>query len=224
MTQQFSEQGWNVIGVCRKKSDSLESLGCTVVEGVDMTDDNLATVLKEAIGDQSIDLLVQNAGILNYDQLNPSEDPPLAGCRLHFEVNVLGAMKCVNALLPNVQKNGGGKIGFVSSTQGSMAIGGAAGGGFYGYKMSKAGMNMLGKNLAGDQKNSNVAVAILCPGFVATELTFKFGAEAGKETPGIGTAITPEDSAAGLINVMTNLLNMETTGTFWQYNGNEEPW
>ena len=77
--------------------------------------------------------------------------------------------------------------------------------------MSKAAVNMAGRSLANDLKNDGVAVAILHPGFVRTEMTGHQG------------LIDPPESAAGLI-ARIDEATLETTGTFWHTNGEVIPW
>jgi NAD(P)-dependent dehydrogenase (short-subunit alcohol dehydrogenase family) len=84
-------------------------------------------------------------------------------------------------------------------------------GGRYGYRMSKAAVNMAGRSLANDLKNDGVAVAILHPGFVRTEMTGHQG------------LIDPPESAAGLI-ARIDEVTLETSGTFWHTKGEVIPW
>ncbi|KXZ41370.1 hypothetical protein GPECTOR_516g492 [Gonium pectorale] len=82
--------------------------------------------------------------------------------------------------------------------------------------MSKAAVNMLGMTLAVDLKPQGVAVGLLHPGFVATDMTAKYH--------GMDGVIGPEQSADDLVRIMTTQLSMETTGTFWHRNGSVLPW
>jgi short-subunit dehydrogenase len=65
--------------------------------------------------------------------------------------------------------------------------------------------------LANDLKDDGVAVAILHPGFVRTEMTGHQG------------LIDAPESAAGLI-ARIDEVTLETTGTFWHTNGEVIPW
>jgi NAD(P)-dependent dehydrogenase (short-subunit alcohol dehydrogenase family) len=103
----------------------------------------------------------------------------------------------------------GGKIGILSSRVGSMADN--TSGGNYGYRMSKAAVNMAGVNLAHDLKPLGVAVFLLHPGFVQTEMTGGRG------------HIGPDESARGLI-ARLDALGMDESGTFWHADGSQLPW
>jgi NAD(P)-dependent dehydrogenase (short-subunit alcohol dehydrogenase family) len=92
------------------------------------------------------------------------------------------------------------------------SIGDNTTGGSYGYRMSKVALSMAGKSLSQDLKSRNIAVAILHPGLVKTQMT-NFNQ----------SGITPEESVRGLISRIDEL-NLENTGTFWHSNGEILPW
>jgi NAD(P)-dependent dehydrogenase (short-subunit alcohol dehydrogenase family) len=77
--------------------------------------------------------------------------------------------------------------------------------------MSKAALNMAGKSLAEDLKPDGIAVAILHPGMVKTEMTRGHG------------QVEPEDAAAGLL-ARIDALSVANTGGFWHQNGEQLPW
>jgi NAD(P)-dependent dehydrogenase (short-subunit alcohol dehydrogenase family) len=83
-------------------------------------------------------------------------------------------------------------------------------GGYYGYRMSKAALNMAGVSLAHDFRHKGIAVAILHPGMVATQMTGHHG-------------ISTEESAEGLI-ARIDELRLEDSGGFWHANGDRLPW
>jgi NAD(P)-dependent dehydrogenase (short-subunit alcohol dehydrogenase family) len=84
-------------------------------------------------------------------------------------------------------------------------------GGSYGYRMSKAAVNMAGRSLARDLADEGVAVAILHPGFVRTGMTGGQG------------FIDADESAAGLAARIDELTH-DTSGSFWHANGERLPW
>lgn len=97
---------------------------------------------------------------------------------------------------------------------GSIADNGS--GGEYGYRMSKAAVNMAGKCLSIDLAGKQIAVGILHPGFVKTDMTAKW-----HSAPGVIDAVT---SVSGMMAVIDSKLTMESTGSFWHTNGEELPW
>ncbi len=92
---------------------------------------------------------------------------------------------------------------------GSIADNGS--GGSYGYRMSKAAVNAAGMSLARDLQGRQIAVALLHPGYVKTDMTGHSG------------HVTPEEAASMLLDRVDDL-DMEHTGVFWHANGEELPW
>jgi NAD(P)-dependent dehydrogenase (short-subunit alcohol dehydrogenase family) len=203
--RQLKEQGNTVIAVCRSICDELEDLGVRVEADVDITDDVSVANLVKRIKDLAIDVLINNAGILEKVTL---ENLDFESIRHQFEVNALGTLRITHALLPNLKN--GSKIIIMTSRMGSIEDN--TSGSYYGYRMSKVALSMAGKSLSHDLKPKGIAVAILHPGLVQTRMT-------GFTSSGI----TPEESVKGLLKRIDEL-NLENTGTFWHSNGEILPW
>ena len=204
LCKQLEAKGFGVIATCRKSSPELDALGVRVETGIDVGSDDVVKTLADRLKGVSIDWLVCNAGILSSESLDHLD---FDGIRRQFEVNSVGPLRVTKALLPNLKK--GSKIALITSRMGSIADNGS--GGMYGYRMSKAALNAAGKSLAIDLKDRGVAVVILHPGFVRTDMT------------GGNGMIGPDESARGLIERIEEL-KLETTGTFRHMNGDELPW
>ena len=157
LAKQLKERGDDVIVAGRKTSPELDALGVRVETGVDVADSTAIAALVERLGDTQIDLLINNAGILESTRLKPLDEDAI---RKQFEVNALGPLRLTAALLPRLRA--GSKVALITSRMGS--IGDNTSGGAYGYRMSKAALNMAGVSLARDLKSVQVAVAILHPG------------------------------------------------------------
>ena len=204
LARQFKQRGDQVVAACRKSSDELAKLDVEVIEGVDVADDAGVGRLAASLEGRTVDVLVNCAGILSDESLG---DLDFERMRRQFEVNSLGPLRVTAALRDNLGQ--GSKVAIVTSRMGSIEDN--TSGGRYGYRMSKAAVNMAGRSLANDLKDRGVAVAILHPGFVRTEMTGHQG------------LIDPPESAAGLI-ARIDELTLETTGTFWHTNGEIIPW
>lgn len=202
--KQLKAKGFDVIAACRKSSPELDALGVRVETGVDVADDAAVKKLADKLDGVTIDWLILNAGILSSESL---DDLDLDRIRKQFEVNAVGPLRVTKALLPKLKK--GTKIALITSRMGSIADNGS--GGMYGYRMSKAALNAAGKSLAIDLKDRGIAVAILHPGFVRTDMT------------GGNGNIDPDESARNLIERIEEL-TMQTSGTFRHSNGDELPW
>jgi NAD(P)-dependent dehydrogenase (short-subunit alcohol dehydrogenase family) len=203
LCRQLAARGDEVIGACRRSNPELDALGIRVVEGIDVGADDCIGRLRAAIGDQPIDILLNNAGILRRETLGEID---YATMLEQYQVNALGPLRVTEALLGNLAE--GAKVAIVTSRVGSIADNGS--GGNYGYRASKTAVNMIGTNLMHDLKPRGIAVALLHPGLVATDMTG-------------GTGVDPVDSAAGLI-ARIDELSMATSGHFWHAEGYELPW
>lgn len=203
LSKQLLSRGDEVIAVCRTASEELLSLNLRVIEGVDVCTDQSISSLQTQLGDEPLDWLVNNAGVLSVESLGNLD---FAAMEQQFRVNSLGPLRTTVALLPNLPR--GSKVGIITSRMGSIEDN--TSGSYYGYRMSKAAVNMAGMSLARDLKDRGVAVALLHPGMVATDMTG-------------GRGVPTEHSAAGLIQRM-DTLDIATTGTFWHAEGEQLPW
>lgn len=204
LARQYKERGETVIAAVRKSSAALDALNIQVHEDVDVTSDEKVLNFKRALGDITVDTLINNSGILSSEDML---DMDYDRIRRQFEVNTLGPLRVTHLLSQLMVR--GSKVGIVSSRVGSLTDNG--GGGNYGYRISKTAVNMAGKNLSIDLAPRGIAVFLLHPGYVATEMVNFAG-----PTP-------PEDAAKGLIDRMDNL-TVDQTGSFWHAEGYELPW
>jgi NAD(P)-dependent dehydrogenase (short-subunit alcohol dehydrogenase family) len=198
------ERGDKVVAACRSVSNALRALDVDIQEGVDVTLESSVGHLVRRLDGMPIDLLINNAGVLSREHLDKLD---FEAVKWQFEVNAMGPLRVTHALLS--QLPAGAKVGIITSRMGSIADNSS--GSRYGYRMSKAAVNIAGVSLAHDLRHRGVAVALLHPGFVKTDMT-----------GGRGT-VEPEVAAAGLL-ARLEALNMENSGSFWHANGEVLPW
>ena len=203
--RQLSVRGDDVIAVCREASPELESLGIRIEAGIELTDSSAIDELMSRPLHQSLDGAILNAGILHSSGLN---DLDADAIRQQFEVNALAPLRLASVLTRHLSS--GSWIALMTSRMGSIADN--TSGGSYGYRMSKAALNMAGRSLAVDLKPKGIAVAILHPGLVATRM-INFNPN----------GISPQQSVEGLLKRI-DALTLETSGSFWHANGEELPW
>lgn len=203
LTRTLLARGDSVLAICRHTSPELEATGTRVVEGVDIAKDADVEALAQALASTSIDVLVNNAGVLEPDLLSTFEMSALAR---QMEVNAFGPVRVTRALLPRIAA--GGKVVVVTSRMGSIADNGS--GGYYGYRMSKAAVNAAFVSFARDLASRKIAVGIFHPGMVATEMTG-------------GHGIPPAEAAAGLVQRI-DALDLGTSGKFFHQSGEALPW
>ena len=204
LARRLKEGGRDVIAACRKSSRELDALGVRVEADVDITSDAAVAGLARRLQGVQLDELVCNAGALRADGL---DDVKIDDIRELMEVNALGALRVVKALQGNVRR--GGKIALMTSRMGSIGDNGS--GGYYAYRMSKAALNAAGMSMARDLAPAGIAVSILHPGYVRTEMT-----------QGSGN-VDPADAAKQLVERIDQL-TLDSTGTFWHANGQVLPW
>ena len=203
LARQMHARGDDVIGVCRTQNEELKSLGIRVIDGIDVADADDVAKLAAELKDTSIDVLLNNAGILRGDAFGELDYDDML---LQFKVNALGPLRVTEALRDNL--SAGSKVAIVTSRVGS--IDDNSSGGNWGYRTSKTAVNMIGTNLMHELKPRGIAVALLHPGLVATEMTR-------------GHGISPQDSATGLI-ARIDELTLDTSGGFWHAEGYRLPW
>ena len=172
----------------------------------DVADDaSVARAARAAREGGPFDLLIHNAGINPRKGQAFGSADPAAWARM-LDVNVLGPLRVAEAFRPLMRE--GSTAAFVSSQLGSMSLGGGVG--YPAYNASKAALNKMVQDLASAWK-PHVAVLALHPGWVRTDMG------------GSNAAISPEESAAGILAVLATR-GMADTGTFWNWDGRRHAW
>ena len=175
--RQESQAGSTVIATARdpKSAPGLQELekagrpGSIAVLPLDVTDDASVEAAARAVQERfgGLDELVNNAGVYG-----PRDDQrlgaPVEEVRRILEVNSIGPYRVTRRFLPLLKFGREARIVFITSLMGSMGDG--PGGGSYGYRMSKAALNMLGANLAQDLRDERIVSVILHPGWVQTRM------------------------------------------------------
>ena len=205
LVRQLKARGEDVIATCRSSSPELNALSVRIETDIDITSGDSVIKLREKLIDTEVDVLIQNAGIAEFNSLSNLDPQSIVH---QFEVNALSPLCFVQTMLSHLSKSA--KIALISSRMGSIEDNSS--GGSYGYRMSKVALCMAGKSLAIDLKPKGVSVGILHPGLVSTRMT-------GFTSNGI----QPKDSVKGLIQRIDEL-SLENTGTFWHSNGEILPW
>jgi NAD(P)-dependent dehydrogenase (short-subunit alcohol dehydrogenase family) len=204
LARQLKARGTSVLAVCRQRSPELDALGVRVESGTDLTEPASWPKLAARLAHDEISVLIHNAGVLLADSL---EDVDVENVRAQFALNAIAPLFLTRALVPRLRP--GAKVALITSRMGSIGDNGS--GGHYGYRMSKAALNAAGVSLAHDLKPKGVAVVILHPGSVRTEMTRGRG------------MIEADESVRGLLQRIDEL-RLETTGRFLHQNGEVLPW
>lgn len=203
LCRQLTDRGEEVIAVCRRSNSELQTLNLRVIEGIDVGSTESVKSVQTQLGEIKLDWLINNAGILSVETL---DDLNFETMEQQFRINALGPLRMTTTLLPNLST--GAKVGIITSRMGSVEDN--TSGSYYGYRMSKAAVNMAGKSLAHDVKDKGIAVFLLHPGMVATDMTG-------------GRGVPVQKSASGLIQRMDEL-GISDSGSFWHAEGEPLPW
>ena len=209
LTQLYCLLGETVFALCRQPTPALAQTGATVISGIDVSQADVATQIKQQLSHHlenstTIDLIINNAGIMHEEFINSLDYNHMLD---QFKVNSLAPLMISQALAPMMAK--GAKIAMITSRMGS--IDDNTSGGYYGYRMSKTALNIASVSLAQDLAPRGIAVAVLHPGFVQTDMV-----------GGAGN-ITPQECAQALAQRIdeTNLTN---SGQFRHSDGQILPW
>lgn len=203
LTRAFRARGDDVIAAVRASSPALDETGARVLDGIDITDDDAVGRLAQALGEERLDVLLLNAGLLVADAL---EGADLGDVRAQLEVNAVAPLRVTKAVLGHLAE--GAKVAILTSRMGSMRDN--TSGGYYGYRMSKAAVNAFGVSLAHDLKSRRVSVVLLHPGYVRTGMTRGHG------------ELDPDEAARGLI-ARIDETTLQNTGRFVHMNGEALP-
>jgi len=205
LTRHYLSAGHEVFALCRQSSRELNESGAVVIENIDVQDVNLAEHLGTSVlAGKPIDILINNAGILQRTSLDNMDYDSMMQ---QFQVNALGPLRITQAL--RTQLGSGSKIALITSRMGSVTDN--TSGGHYGYRMSKAALNIAGVSLAHDLQSQGVAVVLLHPGYVQTAMV-SYGGD-------ISATVAAERLARRIEE-----LNLENSGSFWHSSGEPLPW
>jgi len=216
--RQYAERGWNVIATARNPSgaEELSALAAKhpkiVIEQLDVTDFARVDELAKKYAQTPIDVLLNNAGIGGGSENQYFLNMQWEVWEQVLRVNTIAPMKIAEAFYPHVIASRDKKIITVSSSEGSIEK--ASQPRLYFYRSSKAALNMALKNLALALKRKGVSVALVNPG--PTDTDFMAGLPKKMLRP-VPDAVT---------DMMRNIdrLTVETTGSFYQYDGTILPW
>ncbi|HAR44192.1 MAG TPA: SDR family oxidoreductase [Bdellovibrionales bacterium] len=212
LTRQVIHAGYTVYALAREpeRSAPLQSLkqeaaGRLITFAADVLKESQILMVAEALRGKAIDVLINNAG--KYGGAREFEAIDLNEVQSTIETNSIAPMRITRAFLPHLRQSAQPKLVHITSLMGS--IGDNSSGGSYGYRMSKAALNMFSKTFAID--HPGVISIVVHPGWVQTEM-------GGPNAP-----LAPESSAKGILSVIERVTPKES-GKFFDYEGDELPW
>jgi len=213
--KQYAQDGWRVLACCRepKNADALSQIedefpNLTVLQ-LDLADLTQIDQLAKQLDGTAIDVLLNNAGVygdtsghgfgnLDYEQWSKT-----------MTINVFAPVKLTEAFLPHLQSGTQKIVVAMSSLMGSMEDNSS--GGSILYRSSKAALNAAMKSVAIDNGHKEIAVLILHPGWVKTDMG---GSNAPMEIP---------DSVSKMRDTIANF-TLAQSGEFLRFDGATLPW
>lgn len=160
----LAESGYNVYGAARRveKMQELKAYGIKPI-AMDITNDESVSICVEQIFKEAgaIDILVNNAG---FGSEGAVEDVTMQDAKYQMEVNVFGAMRLTQLVLPKMRQNKYGKIVNISSVGGKIAL---PLGGWY--HASKFAMEALSDSMRMEVKPFGIDVIVIEPGGIKSE-------------------------------------------------------
>ena len=171
LSKRLADDGWTV-AVSARGADDLESLAAQAPGKIrpyplDVTDEFAVTSSVATIEDQlgPIDLAVLNAG--TYSRVS-AQGFSTERFRQMVDVNLMGTVHCLGAVMPKMIARKSGHIAVVSSVSGYVGLPSAAA-----YGATKAALINMCEALYPELKSEGVALSLVTPGFVKTPLTAK---------------------------------------------------
>jgi len=214
--RQYAADGWRVLACSRypEKSDELNQLAAQYpelvkVHALDVADHVQIDRLAQLLADESIDLLINNAGIYPDADKSGFGHTDYAEWIEAFRINTMAPLKMAETFAAQIARGKQKTIVTITSKMGSIADN--SGGGSYLYRSSKAAVNMVVKSLAIDLKPLGITAVVVHPGWVKTDMG------------GPNAMIPAEQSVAGMRQVIDSL-TLESSGTFFAYDGQVIPW
>lgn len=166
LTARDSEKGLTAVDQLKHAGQAVEFFKLDVTIPADI--EALKRRLERVWG--RLDILVNNAGVF-LDPRTPGKAGVLQGnpdtVRRTFEVNVLGPLQLIQAVLPLMRKNGYGRIVNVSSGMGALS---EMGPGYPAYRISKTALNALTRLTSEEVQQENILVNAASPGWVKTDM------------------------------------------------------
>ena len=206
--KQLQRMGYEVIGTARNpdKATDLKATGARV-EQLDVADQVSVASLASRLRGVPVDILINNAGMLNRAD-STLDTLDFEVMERSFQVNSLGPLRVSQALLPNLKAGEKKTIVSITSRLGSIEL---STGGLYSYRTSKTALNQINKIISTELAPQGFTCVVMHPGWVRTDMG------------GANATLAKAESISSMLKVIEDL-TIESTGKFFNYDGEELPW
>lgn len=220
--RQYADANWRVLATCRDplRAGALTEMtsnacGRITTHPLDVEDFRSIEQLAQELADATVDVLINNAGIMEPRGANPIGKLDYPFWERVFRVNTFAPAKMVQSFAEQVARSERRCIVTITSALASIDINQPGKpltpGDLTMYRTSKAATNMLVRNLAADLRPRGIVAIAISPGHVRTAM-------GGPTAP-----LTPEESIRGMRGVIEKL-DGSHSGRFFLHNGQELPW
>ena len=190
---------------------------------MDVTDETQIIQTVETISKEvkQLHLVINCVGVLHRENLQPEKSLRQINTEnllSYFQVNSIASVLLAKHLLPLLKHEQRSIFALISAKVGS--IGDNRLGGWYGYRASKAALNMFMRTIAIEysRKSPKTTLVSLHPGTTDTKISKPFQRNVPPEK-----LFTVERTVKQLLTVIDNL-SLEDSGEFFSYDGNKLPW
>jgi NAD(P)-dependent dehydrogenase (short-subunit alcohol dehydrogenase family) len=208
--RQYAADGWRVLAACRKPAAATELKavkGDVQLHALDVREDEQIPALAMALAGESIDILINNAGVSGPRERFGKTDTD-AWLDV-FHINSIAPVHMAEAFADHIERGAHKRIVNITSKMGSIADN--TSGGSYIYRSSKAALNMVAKTLAVDLASRGIIVVVFHPGWVRTDMG------------GPGGLITAKESVSAMRSKI-GTLHASDSGKFFNFDGRPLPW
>ena len=220
----LAAKGWRIHATCREpeQAEDLQALARVNADRItlhrlELLDFPAIRALGEALRDESIDVLFNNAGVMNmaqrrYDPALTTQDfghTDVDEWTSVFQVNVIAPMKLAEAVVESIARSEKKTIITATSVMGSIRLNTT--GRWQHYRTTKAAVNQMMRGMAAELRPRGIVCFPLHPGSVRTDMNFA------------AAPLSVEESAAGIVHVIENA-SQKNSGRYLTWNGEEMPW
>lgn len=220
----LAAKGWRIHATCRQpaQAEDLQSLargsaGRITLHRLELLDFLAIGALGETLRDEAIDVLFNNAGVMNmaqrrYDPALTTQDfghTDVEDWTRVFQVNVVAPMKMAESVVESVARSEKKTIITATSVMGSIRLNTT--GRWHHYRTTKAAVNQMMRGMAAELRPRGIICFPLHPGSVRTEMNFA------------AAPLSIEESAAGIVSVIENA-SLKNSGRYMTWNGEEMAW
>jgi NAD(P)-dependent dehydrogenase (short-subunit alcohol dehydrogenase family) len=214
--RQCAARGLRVIATCRDPGSAADLQECASqnrqvsILRLDVTAPDQISDLSEALRDETVDLLVNNAGVyFEHWGRDPIGSIDYDDWEETFRVNTLGPMRVTEAFLQQLAYGSRPLVVAITSNMGSIAE--IKTPRDYAYRSSKAALNAAMHGLAHELEPRGIGVLLLHPGWVRTRM-------GGSSAP-----LSPEESVRGMLSLVDRF-EPSMSGGFFRFDGTRLPW